>query len=100
MKFLIKTVYNELILEQGDMVCVQIFVESKTKANKYGDMRKSWGNFLRKFDPTTGDSKKRLCKKFAKCELYDITRYPEEWIINLKLLREEPQKLNVHIDDK
>ena len=34
-------------------------------------------NISGKFEPTTGASKTRMCKKFAKCELYDITRKTE-----------------------
>ena len=33
-----------------------------------------------------GASKTRLKKKFAKCELYDVTRYPEEWITELEFI--------------
>ena len=51
----------------------------------------------RNFEPTAGYSKTRIRKKFFKCELYDVTRNPEEWIT--KILRGVLQKLDVKIDD-
>ena len=48
------------------MVCFNIFGEEKTKADNYGDAEQAWMKISRKFEPTTGDSKTRRCKKFAK----------------------------------
>ena len=50
-------------------------------------------------EATIGDSKKLLCKKFAKCKLVDITINPEQWITEIKLLRLYLGKLNVKFDD-
>ena len=49
--------------------------------------------------PTTGASNKRICKKFVKIELDDVTRDPEDWITKLKLLSGDQWKLGVNIDD-
>ena len=46
-----------------------------------------------------GESKTRLRKTFAKSELYDVTRDPEDWITELELLRGDLRKLVVIIDD-
>ena len=46
-----------------------------------------------------GAFKKILCKKFAKSELYDVTRDAEDWISELELLRGDLRKLGVIIDD-
>ena len=53
----------------------------------------------RKIEPTTGDSKTRLHKKFAKYKLDNVTRNPKEWIIELELPRGNLQKLDADIDD-
>ena len=58
-----------------------------------------WTKLSRKFDPTTGTSRTRLHKKFAKCKIDDITINLEEWITELELLRGDLQKLDVHIDN-
>ena len=71
------TAHNELILAQEDTVCFQIIEETNIKSNKYGDARQAWMKISRKFDPTTGDSKIRLHKKFAKYKLDDVIRNPE-----------------------
>ena len=55
----------------------------KTKSNKYGYARIAWVKLLRKFDPTTGDSKTILHKKFARWKLDHVTRDPEYWITEL-----------------
>ena len=55
------------------------------------------GLTLKKIDPTTGTSKKRLQNKPAKYKIYDVTRNPEEWITDLKLLRGDQQKLDAQI---
>ena len=47
----------------------------------------------------TGASKTRLRNKFAKSELYDVTREPEDWITELKLLRVNLRELRVIIND-
>ena len=46
-----------------------------------------------------GASKTRIQKEFAKSELYDATREPEDWITELELLRGDLRKLRVIIDD-
>ena len=58
-----------------------------------------WERLNKTFKPITGASKTKLCKKFAKVELYDSTRYPDEWITELELLRKYLQTLGVIIDD-
>ena len=58
-----------------------------------------WTNVSRKFEPTTGDYKTRLYKKFAKGELYDVTRNPKKLNTNIEILRGDLQKLDVHIDN-
>ena len=62
--------YTELILTQEDTVLFHTIEAAKTKANKYGDARLVWTKSSGKFEPTTGDSKTRLPKKFAKCKPY------------------------------
>ena len=47
----------------------------------------------------SGASKTIICKKFAKSELDDVTREPEDWINKLELLRGNLRKLGVMIDD-
>ena len=46
-----------------------------------------------------GAFKKRLWKKFAKCDLDDVTRDPEDCITQLELLRGDLQRMEVNIDD-
>ena len=74
LKIIIKTAYNELILYQEYTVCLEVASEAKPKANKYGDTRRAWLKLLRKFDLTTGDSKKRLCRKLSECKIYSVIR--------------------------
>ena len=77
LKLLNFTTYNNLILTQEETVFFHIVEESKTKANNYGYTRLAWTKLSRKLEPTTGYSNTRLRKKFAKCELDDVTRKPE-----------------------
>ena len=53
----------------------------------------------RKIEATTGDSKTNLHNKFAKIELDDVTRDPEDWIAKLELFRGDLRKLGVIIDN-
>ena len=46
-----------------------------------------------------GASRKIIHKKFTKSKLDDVTRYPEDWITELELLRGNWRKLGVIIDD-
>ena len=69
------------------------------KANKYGDAIQAWMKISRIFETTTGAFKTRPFRKFSKSKLYYITRNPEEWITELKLLKEYLRKLEVHIDN-
>ena len=50
---------------------------------------------LRKFDPTTGASKTRLRKKFAKCKIDEIRRKPLQSITEFELIRGDLQKLDI-----
>ena len=60
---------------------------SKEKNYNYGDTRQEWMKLLRKFEPTTGDSKTRLRMKFANCDLDKITRKPLKCITKFELIR-------------
>ena len=53
----------------------------------------------RKFDSTTVASNSILREKFSKCKLDNVTRYPKEWITELKPYRGDLHKFNSHIDD-
>ena len=44
-------------------------------------------------------SKTIICKKVLERKLYDVTRDPEDWIAEIKLLRGRVPKLSVNIDD-
>ena len=79
--------YNELILSQEDKACFQIPEEVKTYKLPNGDASKAWQKLPRKFDPTTGASKKKLCKKNANSKLKDATRDPKDLTKQLDLLR-------------
>ena len=70
------TAYNELITAQEDMAWFHISKEEYTRDNKY-----------------------RLCKKFSKCELYDVIRKPKEWITRIELLREFINNLDARIEN-
>ena len=99
MKLINKTPYNELILAQEDMIYFRIVKEVNKKSNKYGGARQAWMKFSRNFHPTTGAFKIGICKKSAKCKLYDVTRKPEEWITKIELLRRFLQNPDLKIDD-
>ena len=71
----------------------------KTKANTHRDARLAWIKLSRNFEPTAGASKTKLRKKISKCKLDDVTINPKELINNVKLLRGDSQKIDVHIDD-
>ena len=47
----------------------------------------------------SGASKTRLRKKFVKIELDHVTKHPEDWIVELELLRGVLQKMGVIIYD-
>ena len=49
---------------------------------------------LRNFDPTTGASKTRLCKSFAKFELVNVKINSKYWITEIKIVRGNAPKLN------
>ena len=79
--------YNDLVSEQDDTVYFQIVEESATKELPNGCALRKWENFNKKFQPMTGVSKTIIQKKFAKCDLDDVTWDPEDWITELELLR-------------
>ena len=81
------------------MVCFHIVEEAQAKCNRYRDTRQAWTKLSGKFDPTTGASKTKICDKFANWKLDDVTKKPEEWITELKLLRGDLRKLDIHTDD-
>ena len=66
-----KMPYKQLILYQEDMVCFHISKESKTNKLPNRDTRKVREKLSTKLKPTTGDSKTRLQKIFAKSEIKD-----------------------------
>ena len=98
-KQLNKNAYNDPILAQDDTLCFHIVEESVTKELPNGCNLRVWGKYNNKFNPMRGASKTILRKKFAKCELYDVTRDPEDQITELELLRGDLRKLGVIIDD-
>ena len=65
----------------------------------YGGARQAWIILSRNLKLVKGDLKLRLCKKFVKCKLDDITRNSKEWITNIELIRWDPQTLYVHIEN-
>ena len=58
LKFLKKAAYNYLFISQEDTVYFHIHEEGKTKSNNFGDARQAWVTPSRKFEPTTGNSKR------------------------------------------
>ena len=44
------------------------------------------GENIYKVEPTNGDSKTRICKKFSGCKIYDVTREQKDWITDIKLI--------------
>ena len=92
-----KTACNELIAPQEDTFYFHISEEDKIKYNKYGDSRILWVKFSRKIDPTTEAYKTILQNELLLFKLDDISRYPKDWITEIKLLRRHLQKLNVYI---
>ena len=59
----------------------------------------SVGETLREKNPTTGDSNTILQYKVTKCELYNLTRDPKNWITKIKILIWDIIKFNFYIDD-
>ena len=57
------------------------------------------GENFKKIDPTTGDSKTRIRKKFSKCNLDSITRYPKECLTDIEIIRRDLRNMDVHIDN-
>ena len=51
--------------------------------NGYEDAIILWEKLSRKSSPNTGSYNTILQKKFSKSELYDVTRDPEYWIIEI-----------------
>ena len=70
-------------MAHDDTVCVHIVEESVTKELTNGCNLRACEKLNKKFQPTIGASKTRLRKKFAKCELDDVKRDPEDWITEL-----------------
>ena len=52
----------------------------------------------RKLEPTTGDYKISIYKKYFKWKLYEVTRNTKEWITEFKLIRGYLQMLDVRIE--
>ena len=98
LKLLNFTSCSELMLTQEDTVWFKIVRETKKKINKHRDARQTQIKLSRKFHPTKGAFKTKLWKKVARYKLDGVQINAEEWINKIKLLREDIQKLDVHID--
>ena len=69
-------------------VHLQIVEESVTKELPNGCALCAWEILNKKIQPMTGAYKTRIRNKFAKSELDDVTRDPEDWINKLELFRD------------
>ena len=79
--------YNDLILMQYDTFCFHIFEELGTEDLPNGSALYAWERFNKTFQPIPRVQKTRLCKSFANITLYDIKRDPEEYTIDIEILR-------------
>ena len=88
LKLLNKTHYKKLILEQVDAICFHIIEDLKTKRDKYGDATQVFINYQENLSQPQGIPRKIICREFAKSELYNIARDPEDCTTKLELLKE------------
>ena len=85
-------------MTQNEIVCFSIVEEWTTKDLPDVSALRVWERLKKKFQPMTGASKTILCKKCAKSKFNDVTRDPEDWIIEIELFRGNLGKLGVIID--
>ena len=69
--------------------------EAKIKYHQYRDARQERMKLLKQNDPTTGDSKRWLCKIFDEFELDEITRKALQCITGFELIRGDLPKLDL-----
>ena len=69
-------------MAQDDTVYLQIIEEPVTKDLPTGNALRAWGRLRNIFNPMAGAHKTILNNKFTKSELDDVTRDPEDCIID------------------
>jgi hypothetical protein len=80
--------YNDLLLACESDICFNLVDEAQTSDLPEGDARLAWNNLVNKYEPKSSMAKVYLKKEFAKCNLGDSSKDPNDWITELEVLRQ------------
>ena len=94
-----KIAYCNLILANPHQVAINIVDKAVTADLPNGDTHKAWADLGDKYDSKTSSTVVQLSSKFINSKLTDITVDPEEWIMELDILKARLDQMNYPITD-
>ena len=82
-----ESAYGDLILSNPQQVAFNIVDKAVSTDLPNGDARLAWENLTDKYDSKTSATVVQLSNAFINSKLTDVTEDPEEWIVELEILR-------------
>jgi hypothetical protein len=92
-KVLNKLGYAELMLNCQEEVCFNLIDAAKSESYPDGDAFLAWKSLQERFETKTSSSWVLLKKKFNLCALKRTDKDPDEWIMQLLLLRQRRHQI-------
>ena len=94
-----KSTYGHLILANPHQVAFNILDKAVSADLPNGDARLAWVRLSDKYDSKTSATVVQLSNEFINSKLTDITEDPEEWIVELEILRARLDHMKYPITD-
>ncbi len=70
-----------------------------TSVLRDGDAAKAWANFISKYEPKTTASKAQLKCYFDLCFLDNVSKDPDEWILDLESVQQRLKVIKSEINN-
>ena len=95
-----ESAYHDLILSNPDRIAFNIVNKATTTDLPDGDAALAWANLSTKYDSKSATTVANLSREFNNAELKSLTIDPEDWIVELEILKSRLDDMDFPITDK
>ena len=95
-----KNAYGNLILSNTHHVAFSIVDKAVTMDLPNGDARNAWNDFGKKYNSKNSTIVVQLSNQFINSKISNVTKDPEEWIMELEILQTRLDQMGYQISEK
>ena len=95
-----ESAYHDLILSNPDRIAFNIVDKATTTDLLDGDAALVWERLSRKYDSKLATTVANLSREFNNAELTSLSIDPEDWIVELEILKTRLDEMDFPITDK